>query len=353
MFGASTTLAMTISFPDTKRHLEELAVNFLWRQWTTIGGAGDARSGDAWMVDPEALVLATTRFGRHDPPLMDEALEWLECYGRRINVLRLRSLDQAWPGIADKRVLAAFAGILGKQSVLRKWQGLGQPVSRDSEPEPLFFSAKGGYLPVLGEPDPTFKAVGLMRGPIVHRGTSKVPDAHMPGNLIFLLRALFGVNARAEIFAWLLVHGGGNPANIARDTGYFIKSVQLTLNEMEESCQILSFRKGRDKFYRIIVESWRFLLAPPGQPKEERVFPLWLDWMPIFAILTRLTETLSIPGLGGKSDSFQAIKFREALEGLEPAINRVAVARNWRTTPDLRGAHLVQSLLADLESLIP
>ncbi len=343
---------MAISFPDIRQHLDELAVNFLWRQWSSIGVAGGARSRDAWMIDPEALVLATSRYGRHDPRLMDESLDWLMRNGRRINVLRLRSLDEEWPGIADGRVLAAIAGILGKQSVLRKWRGLGRLASADAVPEPLFFSAKGGYLPVFGDPDADFQAAGLLRGPVEQRGMSKTPDARVPANLIFLLRALFGVNARAEIFAWLLVHGSGNPTAIARDTGYFFKSVQLTLNELEESCQILSSRQGREKIYRIIAGSWHFLLASHGSPKDERIFPVWLDWMPVFAILTCLARTLAIPGLDEKSEAFQAIKFRDALDSLKPAIDRVAVTHSWRTTTDLRGADLIQSLLADLDSLL-
>lgn len=343
---------MAISFPDTRRHLDELAVNFLWRQWSSIGVAGGARSGDAWMIDPEALVLATSRFGRHDPRLMDESLDWLVRYGRRINVLRLQSLHEQWPGLADGRVLAAIAGILGKQSVLRKWRGIGLPASSDTQPEPLFFSATGGYLPVFGEPDSDFRAVALLRSPVEHRGMSKPPDARARGNLIFLLRAFFGVNARAEIFAWLLVHGSGNPTAIARDTGYFIKSVQLTLNEMEESCQILSSRQGREKIYRVFEDSWHFLLAPHGSPSDERVFPVWLDWMPVFAILARLAETFSIPDLDAKSEHLQAIKIRDALDALKPAIDRVAVTHGWRTTTDLRGADLIQSLLADIDSLL-
>lgn len=343
---------MAISFPDTRRHLDELAVNFLWRQWSAIGVAGGARSGDAWMIDPEALVLATSRYGRHDPRLMDESLDWLARNGRRINVLRLRSLNEEWPGVADGRVLAAIAGVLGKQSVLRKWQGLGRPASPDAEPEPLFFSAKDGYLPVLGDPDPDFQAAGLLRGPVEHRGMSKAPDARVPGNLIFLLRAFFGVNARAEIFAWLLVHGSGNPTAIARDTSYFFKSVQLTLNEMEESCQILSSRQGREKIYRVIADSWHFLLAPHGSPRNQRVFPVWFAWMPVFAILTRIAETFTIPGLEKKTEAFQAIKFRDALDSLKTAIDRVAVTHDWHTTTDLRGANLIQSLLADLDSLL-
>ncbi len=79
------------------------------RSYPDMGRAGGVRSNDGWMIDPEALVLATSRFGRHDPRLMDESIDWLVRYGRRINVLRLQSLHEQWPGIADDRVLAAIA----------------------------------------------------------------------------------------------------------------------------------------------------------------------------------------------------------------------------------------------------
>lgn len=343
---------MAISFLDSSRRLNELAVNFLWRQWSSIGVAGGSRSGDDWMVDPEALVLATTRFGRYDPRLMDESLDWLVQFGRRINVQRLQSLHRGWPGVADGRVLAAIATILSKQSVLKKWRGLGEADTSAREPESLFIASNGAYLPVFGEPDAAFREAGLLRGPIEHRGMSKLPEPGNSGNLIFLLRAFMGVNARSEIFAWLLVHGSGYPAAIARDTGYFVKSVHLTLNEMEESGHVLSSRQGRDKLFRVIGENWSFLLAPPAAAPEKHVFPVWLDWMPVFAILTRLAATFAIPGLEEKSDHFQAIKIRDALDELTPAIDRVAVTHGWRTTTHLRGADLTQSLLADIDSIL-
>jgi hypothetical protein len=43
---------------------------------------------------------------------------------------------------------------------------------------------------------------------------------------------------------------------------------------------------------------------------------------------------------------------REALEDATPALVRAGVAHGLRTTPDLRGADLVHSLLADLETLL-
>jgi hypothetical protein len=179
---------------------------------------------------------------------------------------------------------------------------------------------------------------------------SQPPDARARENLLLTLRAFLGVNARAEIFAWLLTHDSGHPAAIARATGYFSKSVQQILNEMEESGQVLSARHGREKHFRVRSANWQFLLPPPaeGQP----AFPRWVDWMPLFAAITRFAQTLALPGIDEKSDRFQAIKLRQALEEAMPALVRAGVAHELRSTPELRGADLVHSLLADLDTLL-
>jgi hypothetical protein len=76
-------------------------------------------------------LLAATRFGRYDSRLMDESIDWLVKFGRRINLQRLQNLHREWSGVADPRVLAAISEVLGQQAVLRKWR-----VIADLAPEP-------------------------------------------------------------------------------------------------------------------------------------------------------------------------------------------------------------------------
>ena len=83
----------------------------------------------------------------------------------------------------------------------------------------------------FGEAEPVFAKHRLLRGKLDLRGMSQPPDPRARENLLFTLRALLGVNARAEIMTWLLTHDSGHPAAIARDTGYFSKSAQQTLNQ--------------------------------------------------------------------------------------------------------------------------
>jgi hypothetical protein len=115
-----------------------------------------------------------------------------------------------------------------------------------------------------------FAKHGLLRGKLELHGMSQPPDPRARETLVFTLRALLGVNARAEILAWLLTHDSGHPAAIARSTGYFSKSIQL----------------------------------------------------------------------------------REALDEAMPALIRAGVAHELRSSRDQRGAHLIQSLLADLDSFL-
>ena len=168
--------------------------------------------------------------------------------------------------------------------------------------------------------------------------------------MIFIMRALLGVNARAEILTWLLTHDSGHPAAIARSTGYFSKSIQQILNEMEESAQVISVRHGREKHFRVRAADWQFLLPPPKQGQS--AFPRWVDWMPLFAAITRFAETLALPCIDDKSEHFQAIKLREALDEAMPALVRAGVSHELRSSRDQRGADLIQSLLADLDSLL-
>jgi hypothetical protein len=327
-------------------------VDLLWRQWCAAGVAGHARTCDDWIIDPEALLLATTRYGRHDSRLMDESIDWLVKFGRRISLQRLQGLHRNWPGVADSRVLVAIAGVLGQQTTHRKWHVIADraPESIHKAPESLFLSRDGSPVARFGEVDPVFAKHGLLRGKLEHRGMSLAPDPRARENLLFTLRALLGVNARAEIMAWLLTHDSGHPAAIARSTGYFSKSIQQTLNEMEESGHVLSVRHGREKHFHVRTKNWQFLLPPAAD--GQNAFPRWVDWMPLFAAITRFAETLALTGIDETAEHFQAIKLREALDEAMPALVRAGVSHELRSTRELRGTDLIQSLLADIDSLL-
>jgi hypothetical protein len=337
---------MPTSFQISKNKLTGRFLDFLWQQWSALGVAGQGVAGENRVIDPEAILLATTRFGRFDSRLLDGVIDWLTLNGQRINLQRLRRLHDEWP-VANPRVLAAISAVLSGQSVMRKWGAFASEKAHEGEPEPLFLNADGGSVPVFDEPDPNFLRYGLLRGPLERRGMSRIPDPRLAANLLCCLRALFGVNARAEIIGWLLTHESGHPAAIARDTGYFSKSVQHTLNEMEASGHIRSRREGREKTFWVKAADWRFLVAesrPPG-------FPRWVDWMPVFSAVTTFAEALGEPGLDLQPEQIQAIHLRQALDAAMPALNRAGISHHLSASRDLTGGRLIRAFFEDLEML--
>ena len=326
-------------------------VDLLWHQWSAIGVAGYTRPGENRIIDPEALILATTRYGRHDSRLMDESIDWLAQFGNRIHLQRLQGLNKNWPGVADARVLAAIADVLGQQVAHRKWRVLAKLPAESSGQEAFFLGHDGEPTRFSGLAEPFFAQYGLMRGPLELRRMSQPPDPQNRQNLIFCLRALLGVNARAELMAWLLTHDSGHPASIARATGYFSKSMQQILNEMAESGQVTTMRIGREKHFSILHgATWRALLYPPGE--DAPPFPQWADWMPLFSTITHFIETLGKPGFAEGSTDFQAAKLRDALHHCAPALAQAGRAHRMQTTLGLRGSDLVKFLMADLLALL-
>lgn len=312
---------MPISLTNSSSQLNERVVAFLWHQWSSIGVAGQVRAGDCGIIDPEALLLATTRFGRYDSRLMDESIDWLAGSGREINRQRLRNLHRKWSGLADTRVLASISGWLcGQEDVLPNCRTI-------------------------------FGKHGLPHGPRAHGGSSRSPDLRLSGSLLFTLRSLFGVDARAEIMACLFTHDSGNAASIARSTGYLSKSIQQTLNEMEESGLIMSAHQGREKLFHVSSKDWNYLV--PALASGPESFPRWVDWMPLFAAIARFADALATPRHNEKSESCQGLLLREALDQARPALARAGHVHQMKTTRDMRGAELVQSLLADLETILP
>ena len=121
-----------------KLEYQNLLLNFLWRQWSALGVAGQAGGEDAWIIDPEALLLFTCTLGRHEPRLFDEALDWLSENGRFINVMRLKRILLR-EKFAGERVLAAVAGILAKGTEATKWKMLANSVVPSARRGDIFY----------------------------------------------------------------------------------------------------------------------------------------------------------------------------------------------------------------------
>ncbi|MHB9002781.1 MAG: hypothetical protein ACYC6C_01785, partial [Coriobacteriia bacterium] len=119
------------------------------------------------MIDPEALLLATTRFGTYDPRLFDEVLDWLTRFSDRLDVTRLRRLSRR-AGFHDVKVAAALVEFMRVYGSEQKWGGTADDIIAREEPtaygeRTLFTGADGAPSPVPGVVDDFFAQRGLAR----------------------------------------------------------------------------------------------------------------------------------------------------------------------------------------------
>ncbi len=327
----------------TATHFRELLLNFLWRQWSALGVAGQARTDDPWCVDPEALLLFTTTQARFDPRLFDEMLDWLWGNAQGLNVQRLRNLQKSVT-LGHPRVVAAIASWLGQRSTLNKWQPLADHTDQ-GVPEPLFLQKDISPLPMFGADDEIFLRYRWRRGPIKRRELSQAPNPHQAAALLCKLRALFGVSARCEVLLWLLAHESGRPADIARATAWFPKTVENTLNEMSGSGLIRSSRHGREKHYWVKHDDWRFLqswTSPEG-------FPQWIEWPRLFSALEQIMFQLSRTDL---SPLLQASELRRVMDDLQPVLADGRLLSHFAASREHTGTRYTEVLLEDFKQLL-
>ena len=337
---------MKQSLTTFRDQVRDKLLAFLWRQWSALGVAGHAKTNDPWAIDPEALLLLTATVGRHDARLFDEVLDWLDVNGTFINVQRLRRIQQT-EGFAGLPVLAGIAGVIGRGAQAVKWKNLAT-VESVGEPQPLFFLPDYRPLPVLGEPDPVFARVGLLRDPAKPRGYAQPFFPNERTALILQLRALLGVNARAEIIQYLLTHEAAHPAEIARQAYYFKKTVQDALVDMHRSGVVEVRTFGREKHYWLVPEPWARLLHRDDEGK----MPFWISWPAVFIALERIWLKLLDPTLDDLDPRVLAVELRKLLADIRPAVERAGFPANTLSRLQYTGDEFVSAFLNDIHSIL-
>lgn len=328
---------------NSKPQFREALLDLLWQQWAALGVAGATKPDAEWCVDPEALVLITTTQSRTDPRLFNEMLDWLWVHGESVNVQRLKNIQKA-VGLGDCRVLGAIAAWLSQRSTLSKWKPLAmlEPVPKAAAP--LFLSKDGTPQPSFGPSDPIFLKHGFQRGSIKRRELSQSPNPLLPATLLWKLRALFGVQARAEILLWLLTHESGHAADIARGTFYFPRTVDQTLKELAASGMVKSARVGREKRYWLKPTEWSFLQTW----KRPDSFPRWIDWARFFTVQERIGVVLNNREL---SPMLQASELRRVFDELQPVLTEGGFLPAFAASRNDTGVAYTEALLEDVSLL--
>jgi hypothetical protein len=334
------------SLKEFKSDYQSRLLDFVWHQWSALGVSGQKGVADQRIVDLEALLLLTCTIGRHDPRLFDEVLDWLQANSWLINIMRLKRILRT-EKFAGERVLASIAGFFAKGSETPKWKQLAALSKPPLVREKLFLGEDNQPLPTIGKPEPQFSRYGLERGPLRLRGYSQEFRPTEPATLILQLRALFGINARCEIVAYLLTHDSAHPSQIARDAYFFIRAVQGTLVDMNRSGVIQVRTTGREKHYWLKQDSWKQLLN-----RNDSTAHKWVNWPPLFSALEQIWLRLQDEKLYGLEPLLQASELRQLMTKVRPFLERAGFDRELSDDRQYLGESYLPVFIDDVRKLL-
>lgn len=259
---------------DFKAELSRAVIDAIWAAWAEVGVMGQSQPSSARIVDPEPLLLLTLECARQDPRVFDEVLDWLVRNGRWVNVVRLSTLlkeDQICP----PSLAGAVAAFMVQHDKSPKWR----KIAERCRPEPgllltpLFQRQGKPLIPMDEERDEVFERYGWARSPVSLRGQSQPMPAWTPTSLVLKCRALFGVNIRADVFAWLVAQGRGTASGLARELGYSQRRVQDSLTEMQLAELFQTrFDGNRKEFSLDVNKGWQLLFEATSERAE------WFHW---------------------------------------------------------------------------
>lgn len=271
-----------MSVPSFKEELHEAIQDLLWRQWSQLGVAGYAEDEESCLVlDPEALLLFSSRWCRKEDRLYDAVVQWLSVRGGLVNVSRLKALQKqsAWKTPSLLGTMAAEPALQGD----KRWRRIAEEwrdASEEEMPEPSLLAAEG-------------KALLSTR-----KVSRRLPQG--AATALLRLRAIVGVSARAEVLLLLMLAPYCPATELSARSGYSRSALHELLKEMvqgEAIEQETETPRGNCLLLRDAA-LWRALLHLP----ETTEFP---HWQHLYEALGLLWKTISNPRLAALSEQTQ------------------------------------------------
>jgi len=336
---------MNQSLKEFRNNYQELLLNFLWRQWSALGVAGYGIGEDKWFVDPEALLIFTSTIARVEPRLFDEVLDWLTKNGNFINIQRLKTILKR-ESFSGEKVISAIAGVMVEKEKSAKWKRLATQYFSTNNLENLFFQKNGRPMEMFGQLETVFQKYGFHRGKLELRGYSQPVRIVKNTGISFKLRALFGINTRAEIMLYLLTHESAHPRKIARETYYAQKTVQDILIEMAYSGLIYVRPVGREKHYWLKTNEWLNMLSH----NKEKI--IWINWPPLFSALEQIWQKLNKEEFYNLDSLTQSSELRIIMQSVREKIETAGFEANLSNEKIYLGEDYINVFLSDIKSIL-
>lgn len=274
---------------DFRTEFSRTLLDQVWAAWSQVGVMGAAVPMKSCIVDPEPLLLLTWECARQDPRVFDEILDWTVQNGKWINVVRLTTLLKE-DETCSASVAGAVAAFMAEHDKTLKWKTLADRYrpKDGASAKPLFWRQDKPLHFERAETDKTFRRYGWLRSPVSLRGQSQPVPFSKPAAFVFRCRALFGMNIRADVFAYLVANGPSTASRLARELGYSQRRVQDTLVEMQSAGVFQTRADGNRKEYRIESERvWHSLFGMTENPAD------WFHWRPFARGASRIWKAAS------------------------------------------------------------
>jgi len=311
--------------------LLESVKEIMWSQWSALGAYLTAEPARRSVIDPEALLVATSAFGRHDARLFDEAMDWLIINDKIMKPWRLKRIARAF-GAEVQRTLGAVLEYVSEVKGKDLFPGVRED-ARDGldfvREEELFWSEGGRYATRKAKVNPVFQRWGLLRGAPRIRGHSGKPDLGNPANLMVRLRNYYGTGTRADVMTFLVTTKGGNSNEIASRLKYNQKGVYDVLEEMSESGMIHKYGGARSTHYWVEQSEMARSLG-----LEEKL-PAFLVWGDIYCAFFLVVSDYAEHEDEYEDDFLSAERIRNLTIEIVPLLRNAGVPLSQIPTPDV------------------
>ena len=239
-------MAMERWLREFKESVTQTIRTLLWRQWGALGVSSFVESESKWLIDPEALYVATFTLGKSDKRLHEVVRIWNSQYSKYLSKPRYKRIWKFYNEITDT----------------------------------LRFKESSTRLNDFKETTYAYRT----------RRTKEILSflqIKNPALLRLRLRSLFGQNARAEVFLYFLYHDSGTSLSISREIFLDQKSVYSVLRGWLEA-GILESAGGKKEGYLLSEQSRRDWMRALGISS----LPRYLNWGKVVTVMAIIVEAL-------------------------------------------------------------
>lgn len=262
---------MKMSPKKFKDKLTDRMVNLHWKQWAAFGVSFRGIYTSDYILDLEALTVSTIAIGLWDKRLSQVTMEWLQMNRQWLNLHRVKRIGKLFT-----KAETCKQNPLLESAVMEAYLDFLKPLDSISA------NSRGhkNY-----QDDIIYEHIKLIAG-YEPRGTAVSPDIRSPYLLQLFLRSVFGIDARAEMFLYLLCGRRGNSNSISSEIYFEQKNLLKILNHWADAGVIEEDVEASSPGYGLKNSSFWIQTLGIKQP------PPYVNWTRIFIFLDRLAKGL-------------------------------------------------------------